>query len=410
MLNNFYKLATPIIGVKNEKRFKKWSEKMKNKFKIVTISLGIMLLFTIGSVAVAEEVDETLTDPKGDVMDYFKTMTVGVPVLGDFNQDIDIKELRYEKREDDTKLQFTLEVYGDILDSGDLDLFGENIDYEDEENMLSILSSFLEPTVSYAVLFETTEKIYTINYINKNCSLSITNHSSIFEVEETQWDLLYIKDGGKLIVEFDLKNSDEKIKNVSIQTMHMKIDISDTQTLLKMLDQDSDYYDDEELFSVMKWYMDEYPNQEGYYTSFTTTPLNPQPNEPVELTAYVYGGTEPYTYQWDFGDGNRTDWSYDSSIDHIFTKAGTYNVNLSVSDSNNDLTYVEIPVSIGTTNNDNLKEEQNSDKSKDNEKKSDGGIIGAITGNGNTGLIAFIALVAIILVAGVAVLVFLSKR
>ena len=46
-----------------------------------------------------------------------------------------------------------------------------------------------------------------------------------------------------------------------------------------------------------------------------------------EFGADVTGGTEPYTYRWDFGDGRSSD---EQTVSHTFEKAGTYNVRLTV--------------------------------------------------------------------------------
>ena len=44
------------------------------------------------------------------------------------------------------------------------------------------------------------------------------------------------------------------------------------------------------------------------------------------------GGTEPFTYSWDFGDGSSEE-SDDETVEHTFDVAGTYNVDLTVIDS-----------------------------------------------------------------------------
>jgi PKD repeat protein len=51
-----------------------------------------------------------------------------------------------------------------------------------------------------------------------------------------------------------------------------------------------------------------------------------------DFEANVTGGTVPYTYSWDFGDGS-VESDDDESIDHTFNIAGTYNVDLTVTDS-----------------------------------------------------------------------------
>src|SRR5215204_511116 len=51
-----------------------------------------------------------------------------------------------------------------------------------------------------------------------------------------------------------------------------------------------------------------------------------------DFEANVTGGTVPYTYSWDFGDGSiETD--DDETVDHTFDVADTYNVDLTVTDS-----------------------------------------------------------------------------
>ena len=52
----------------------------------------------------------------------------------------------------------------------------------------------------------------------------------------------------------------------------------------------------------------------------------------VKFSGIVTGGTTPYTYHWDFGDGN-TSTLQDPT--HSFIQAGTYNVTLTVTDSHN---------------------------------------------------------------------------
>jgi PKD repeat protein len=53
-----------------------------------------------------------------------------------------------------------------------------------------------------------------------------------------------------------------------------------------------------------------------------------------EFEADVSGGTEPYTYRWNFDDDDSSEESDDDeTISHTFEEAGTYNVRLTVTDS-----------------------------------------------------------------------------
>ena len=65
--------------------------------------------------------------------------------------------------------------------------------------------------------------------------------------------------------------------------------------------------------------------------SFTYSPSNPAPLLPVTFTANATGGMQPYSYNWNFGDG-----STDSgqSVNHSYLLPGTYTVTLTVGDAN----------------------------------------------------------------------------
>jgi PKD repeat protein len=52
----------------------------------------------------------------------------------------------------------------------------------------------------------------------------------------------------------------------------------------------------------------------------------------MAFNSIVYGGTEPFTYEWDFGDG--TPINNQANPLHIFENKGTYTVTLTVTDSN----------------------------------------------------------------------------
>lgn len=364
------------------------------KFKIITMTLGLMLLFTLGSVASSEDVNVTINDPKADVMDFYKALQ-GIYSGGDYNEDIDIKTISYEKSEGSTKLSFDLEVFGKILDSGDVSALTGEMDPDMEEtDPLSMISKLKDPIVYYAISFQSSEEIYTFNYINTNCSVTIA--------EETIWDLDYEINNGVLSSSFNLKNEDETIENITVETTYMKIDID-----LSSLSDPSNAENIDES-SMINWYSDSYPNMEGFFASFYTEPTNPQPDEETEITASIYGGTEPYSYKWDFGDGSEsTGWLDDPGTTHIFEEKGTYTVNLTVEDNEGNLSYAELPVFVGTENLDDVN--QTGDTNSSRNKNNNDGFLAAAT-SGNAGLIAFIALVAIILVAGLAVLYYISKR
>ncbi len=62
----------------------------------------------------------------------------------------------------------------------------------------------------------------------------------------------------------------------------------------------------------------------------------------VHFTNLSYGGQAPYTYGWDFGDGNN---STDMNPSHAYASAGSFNVTLTVTDNNsatNDTTFTVV--------------------------------------------------------------------
>jgi PKD repeat protein len=84
--------------------------------------------------------------------------------------------------------------------------------------------------------------------------------------------------------------------------------------------------------------------------SFTVT-VNPPPPEPltaqitsdaiegdapltVEFGATVAGGTEPYTFNWDFGDGSSGSSGDEQTVAHTYNEPGIYTVTLTVIDAN----------------------------------------------------------------------------
>ena len=79
-----------------------------------------------------------------------------------------------------------------------------------------------------------------------------------------------------------------------------------------------------------------------------------------EFDADVTGGTEPYTYSWDF-DGESSEEIDDDETEHTFEEAGTYNVGLTVTDSegqigsdNMEITVEEAPAEEDNSGSDGL--------------------------------------------------------
>ena len=56
-------------------------------------------------------------------------------------------------------------------------------------------------------------------------------------------------------------------------------------------------------------------------------------DEDIDFKGNASGGTKPYNYSWNFGDGNS---SYGQNVTHNYSANGTYEVNLTVVDNESD--------------------------------------------------------------------------
>jgi PKD repeat protein len=77
--------------------------------------------------------------------------------------------------------------------------------------------------------------------------------------------------------------------------------------------------------------------------SFTYSPTNPGPLTPIQFVATASGGTQPYTYSWDFGDGTT---GTGSTLSHSYVLPGTYTVTLTVTDTNGKTATSSATVSV----------------------------------------------------------------
>jgi len=80
-----------------------------------------------------------------------------------------------------------------------------------------------------------------------------------------------------------------------------------------------------ELHPVSSWR----PTSTPVMSSFTVSPVNPTAGQTTMFTGVASGGTSPYIFAWDFGDGTTTT---GSSVSHVYP-AGTYSVHMAASDS-----------------------------------------------------------------------------
>src|SRR2546422_153998 len=72
------------------------------------------------------------------------------------------------------------------------------------------------------------------------------------------------------------------------------------------------------------------PSPPPLTSSFSYSPSSPQTGQQVSFTGSASGGTSPYTFSWNFGDGST---GTGSSTTHVYSTAGTFTVVLTLKDS-----------------------------------------------------------------------------
>jgi len=87
-------------------------------------------------------------------------------------------------------------------------------------------------------------------------------------------------------------------------------------------------------------------NPSGLTGSFAMNTSSPAPGSTIAFTASATGGTEPYTYSWNFGDGSTAS---GASATHSFTNAGSYTVTMTTTDNTGATTTTTQHIVVGQT-------------------------------------------------------------
>jgi len=276
---------------------------------------------------------ETLTDPENDVMDYINQVyTTSKP-------NVDIISLTYHR--EGKEVTITLEVKGEIEDRGNIN--------DILEGMTNI------DLVLYYIELSTSSESYIIRYVNGACNLSYSSGSwkniSTFSVNNNV-----------LTVWFDLLSSNETFDSISAGTTDI---------------------------DMPEWYEDLIILSDAFEV-YIESPYDGKVGENINFSAGIIGGTPPYTWTWDFGDGEsfneENSFAIFANATHAYSHPGTYNVTLTVTDSGglteSDYTTVTITGNAA---------DKNHDTTSDN-------------------LIIFIVVLTIIIIIGIAAIVFVIKR
>jgi len=211
----------------------------------------------------------------------------------------------------------------------------------------------IQETDEYAYMIALTTDIeeYTALYSQGECEVS---DSSFNILEDFDYSIV---DGNEFQVTFDLSSSDEDCVSILGTTISPE------------------------------FFIDICPNEE-FLDVDTGGPYTGKPGEPIQFSGSVEGSSSDYEWYWDFGDGEISE---EENPTHIYDEPGTYDVSVYVIDEVNANEGVGITTATITTN---------SGTSNGDDKSDDTG----------SGLIMFIALIAIIAVAGIAVLIYVIRR
>ena len=303
---------------------------MMKRILILGLILSGMILISSFQVSAADE-EQTFEDPEDDVIDY--VASIEEEVYTSEKPNLDITKIEYSKT--GKEITMTLEVKGKIEDKGDLDEI-ESLDL-----------------VSYLLVLYTTggdyENTYEIIYVNEECLLN----------EETK-DISWKKVGNSILeYTFDLENIEENFFALEAATFE---------------------------YSGMSIYADEFFEESGTPIAVTGGPYEGDVGENISFLGYAFGGTEPYTYSWNFGDGTTS--SQQDPV-HTYDSKGKYTVTLTVTDDDGLVDSETTVATIGGGSN------QNNNDNKD---------------DGDSSLYIFIALIAIVVVVGVIVVVVVIRR
>ncbi len=78
--------------------------------------------------------------------------------------------------------------------------------------------------------------------------------------------------------------------------------------------------------------------------SFSSQPATPFAGQSITFTAAATGGTPPYSYDWNFGDGGIASGQV---VDHPYSQNGDYTVRVAVTDARSDSSTAQTIISVG---------------------------------------------------------------
>lgn len=313
-----------------------------NKILIATLTLSALLLL-MSCVAAIDE-NKTVIDEIDDVIDVNGDIVTSDPNIAVDN--VDIEQIKYIRSDEQVTIE--LIVVGVIENRGSL------LDFNFESEDFSI------DTAGYTLVLITDEREYTITYVNNTCNLAYFDDLG----NDTSTNISdYTVIGDTLTVNFDLVNADEIYDTVSGLTQYMKFDLSaitdpDLEDITLLFDEATD-----QPLSIIIF----------EYNDGTV-------DNPINFSALATGGTPPYSYRWDFGDGETTT---ERNPVHSFQNSGDFTVNVTVSDADGTTAGDEVSITI---------------------------LSGGNGDGGEPNIMIFFAVIVVIAVIGIIVVIYIIRR
>ncbi len=322
---------------------------MKHKnLGMITMMISSLLIIAVCSVQAA---DTTITDTIDDVssVDYYTGETIVITSHPEINvQNLDITQVTYTQ--DGAQVTLALKVRGDIENRGSIiDLYSEDI--FDSLNF-----------VEYDFQLITDEGEYMVSYSNLTGQLN----NGLDTINLTTSD--FTVEGDTLTIRFSLVSAAEIYEELSVTSMFMKVNFTGGDLDPSGLVYLSDICPNPPLEIIEAYAQNIGSVGETIQFNGSVSPLTGQP---------------PYRYLWEFGDQTT---STDLNPTHTYANAGTYTYTFTVTDESDDSVSESGTITIST--------------------EGGGGSEGPFSGQ----MLLFIAILAIIIIVGVVIIIWIIRR
>jgi PKD repeat protein len=239
-----------------------------------------------------EAVDVSITDDTGDVfsLDFLTGEWTVITDHPDIEVDnLDLIQATYTQT--GTQATVSLQVNGNIENRGEfLDPYNPIMDINMAEYDFQLITS---------------RQGYSLSYCNKTGRLSFDDQ----QINLTSSDFSVV--GNTLTMTFTLTSADEIYENLSIFSVYLKANLSETEPVIVYL---------VDIAPTPPLWIDAYASYNGYK------------GENIQFYGYIepLSGHPPYTRYWDFGDGSS---STELEPTHTYTEAGVYTYTFTVTDT-----------------------------------------------------------------------------